>query len=456
MDARAILAQGWLDSEEHTLADFLEYPDSDLFTKAKLSYLYIQDMKRKGVYQYQRPLMSACENRVLMYDEQTGWTREMIMMASNNYLGLATHPKVMQAALQATRDYGTGLCGSPMLSGTTRLTRQLEEKLAAFVGCEDAILFPTGYAANVGAISALVRQKDVVFIDKIDHASIIDGCHLSHGDMRLFKHNDIEHLSGQLQKYAPQFNGKLIAVDGVFSMDGDITPLPDVVALAAQHGARVMIDEAHALGVLGKSGRGTLEHFGLDGKVDVVVGTCSKALGSKGGFAASTKEVVNHLRYYARSYMFSTASAPSLVASTLAALEVIEQEPQWRQRLWENIRYLHRYLKALGFHVIPEQPESAVIIVEIGDEVKLRQMSKYLHNAGIYTNAVPFPAVPRNRGRFRLSVMATHTRQDLDETLDAFAKMRTKFDLAPYRPVLVQDIRIRARQVRDALVLAAF
>ncbi|MFH1505094.1 MAG: aminotransferase class I/II-fold pyridoxal phosphate-dependent enzyme, partial [Candidatus Omnitrophota bacterium] len=271
--------------------------------------------------------------------------------------------------------------------------------------------------------------KDVVLIDRLDHASIIDGCRLSGGNFRTFKHNDMEDLEKQLRKCDEEFMGKLIVVDGIFSMDGDLACLPEIIQLANKYKAKVMIDEAHATGVIGERGRGTLEHFHLEGKVDIVMGTFSKALVATGGFAASSKEVINYLHYYARSYSFSTSPVPSVVATVLAALKVIEEEPHWQNKLWDNIYYMHDNLKALGYDVFPSPPDSAILILTIGDEVKLRQMSKKVHETGIFVNAVPYPAVPKEKSRFRISLMATHTKDDLDATLDVFRRVGKEFGI---------------------------
>jgi len=425
--SKPVLRGKSIDSDDYTLADFAECEGNDLFVKADLCYEYVKDWKLKGTYQFQRPLLSACENRVMMYDDALGCEREMIMMASNNYLGLSTHPKTVEAAQNALKKYGTGVSSAPMLSGTLDLTRKLERKIAEMKGCEDAIVFSTGYSANVGAISGLIRTGDVVLIDRLDHASIIDGCRLAGGNFRTFKHNDMKSLEMQLKKCESAFKGKLIVVDGVFSMDGNLTNLPEIVKLAGRYGARVMVDEAHGTGVLGEHGGGTTDHFDLQGKVDLVMGTFSKALASTGGFVASTKEVVNYLRYYARSYSFSAAPTPAIIASVLAGLDVIKEEPELRRKLWDNVHYMHDNLKALGFDVYPSQPESAIMIITIGDEVKLRKMSKEVHEAGIYVNPVPFPAVPKNMSRFRFSLMSTHTREDIDETLDVFKMVGKKY-----------------------------
>ncbi len=416
-----------INSDKYTLADFMEHDEENLFAKATLCLKYIKDWKSRGTYQHQRPLTKACRNRVAIFDDLTGTEREMIMMASNNYLGISTHPKIIKAAVEAMEKYGTGVSAAPMLSGTLDLTRKLELKIAHMKGCEDAIVFSTGYSANVGAISGLIRPGDVIIIDRLDHASIIDGCKMAGGRFKSYIHNDMQSLERVLKKCEKTFRGKLIVVDGIFSMDGNLARLPEIVKLAGKYGAKVMVDEAHATGVIGSHGGGTTDHFNLKGKVDIVMGTFSKTLCATGGFVASTKEVVNYLRYFARSYAFSAAPTPAVMASVLAGLEVIEEEPQRIEQLWKNIHYMHDNLEAMGYDVYPSPPESAIIVLTIGDEIKLRQMSKKVYEKGIYTNAVPFPAVPKKKARFRISLMATHTRKDMDETLAVFKKVGEEF-----------------------------
>jgi glycine C-acetyltransferase len=360
------------DREVRNLSDFYELPDRDIFAKALPLYDFIQDLQHHDQYFYRRTLLGPSANRVIVRDHVTGQPREMIMMASNNYLGLTTHPKVVEAGLQAQVKYGAGSGSVGLLAGTLDLHRQLEEHLARFKGCEDAIVFPTGYSTNVGCVAGLLRKGDVAINDRLNHASIIDGCKLSGADIRTFKHNDLKSLEHVLQKCDAEYHGKLVIVDGVFSMDGDIAPLPDLIRLARQYDARVMIDEAHASGVIGEHGRGTPEYYHLEGQVDLVAGTLSKGLAGIGGFVASTKEVVNYLRFFGRSYMFSTSLPPAVTASLIAAIEVIETEPELRARLWENINYFTGHLKALGFDL--GNAETAIIPIIIGDDTKVQAM----------------------------------------------------------------------------------
>lgn len=422
-----LLKKGRVDSDHHTMADFFVLPDRDLFAKTRPLFDYIEDWKDKGTYMYRRCLASASGSRVIVRDDILGVPREMIMMASNNYLGLNNHPKVIEAGQRALAKYGAGMSGSPFLNGTFDLLVELEERLARLKGCEDAVVFSTGYSANLGAVAGLIRPKDVVLLDRLDHASIIDGCRLAGEPFRTFRHNDMESLENLLKKCDGEFMGKLIAVDGIFSMDGDLAPLPRIVELAAKYGAKVLVDDAHATGVIGSHGGGTCDYFNLHGKVDMVMGTFSKTLAATGGFVASTKEIVSYIRHYARSYIFSASLPPAVVAMVLAALDVMENEPELRERLWDNVYYMHGNLKRMGYDVFPSTPESAIMIMTIGDEVKLRHMSRKVHEAGIFLNAVPYPAVPKDECRFRMSLMATHTREDLDETLDVLKKVGKEF-----------------------------
>lgn len=418
-----------IDSDGKNLADFIDLPEpsEDIFDKTIPFYAFMNDITAKQYNHWQRELVGPSENRVKIYDRYTGKTREMIMMASNNYLGLTTHPKVVQAGIEAQKEYGAGAGSVPLLGGYNDLHRKLEEKLAKFKGCEDAMIFTSGYTSNVGIVSALVRSNDVALNDRLNHASIIDGCRLSGGTLRTFKHNDMESLEKALKYCRKRYKGILVIVDGVFSMDGDIAKLPEIVALARQYGARVMIDEAHASGVIGENGRGTPEHFHMEGEIDIVAGTLSKALGGVGGFVASTKEVINYLRFYARSYMFSTAMPPATAASLIAAIDVIENEPELRQKLWYNINYMTSNLRKLGFDL--GNAETAIIPIIISDEEKLRKVSRYIHEAGIFVNSVYYPAVPKGLSRLRLSLMATHTQEDLDTTLNVIEDAARKFDI---------------------------
>ncbi len=410
------------------LSDFVELPNRDIFAKTVPFYEFMEEMAGQEFHHWSRILTSPSEHRIKILDRYTNKTREMIMMASNNYLGLTTHPAVVEASQKALEKYGAGAGSVPLLGGTLDLHKELEYKLAKMKGCEDAIIFTSGYSSNVGCVSALVRKGDVAINDRLNHASIIDGCRLSGGTLRTFKHNDLENLEKVLQSTEEQgLLGKLIIMDGVFSMDGDITNLPAIKEIAAKYDARIMIDEAHATGVIGENGQGTPEHFKMEGQVDIVAGTLSKALAVVGGFVASSKEVVNYLRFYARSNMFSTALPPASTGALIAGVDVISKEPALRAKLWYNINYMISNLKKLGFDL--GNAETAIIPIIVGDEEKLQLMSREVHEAGIFVNSVYYPAVPKKLSRLRLSLMATHTQEDLDDTLEVMARVGKKYGL---------------------------
>lgn len=406
----------------------MEWPHQDILAKTHPFYEFTEELTVHEFHHWSRVLTSPSERRVKILDPYTNTIREMVMMASNNYLGLTTHPAVVEAARKALEKYGVGAGSVPLLGGTLDLHKELEHKLAKMKGCEDAVIFTSGYSSNVGCVSALVRQNDVAINDRLNHASIIDGCRLSGGAFRTFRHNDLDHLEKVLRSTEDQgYLGKLIIVDGVFSMDGDISNLPGIKAIADRYGARLMIDEAHATGVIGANGRGTPEHFQMEGKIDLVAGTLSKALGGVGGFVASTKEVINYLRFYARSHMFSTALPPATAAALCAAIDVIEKEPALRNKLWSNINYMIANLKQMGFNL--GNAETAIIPIIVGDDQILKEISREVHQAGIFVNSVYYPAVPKRLSRLRLSLMATHTREDLDDTLAVLERVGKKYGL---------------------------
>ncbi len=342
--------------------------------------------------------------------------RKMIMVGSNNYLGLTSHPKLKEAAVKATRDFGVGCVGSRFLNGTLSLHLELEERLARFCRKEAALVFSTGMQTNLGAISALVAKHDVVITDKYDHASIIDGCRLSYGSMKRFRHNDMANLEHVLQiaDGAPA----LIAVDGVFSMEGDLCDLPAIVALAKKYGARVLVDDAHGIGVLGRRGAGVADHFGLDDEVDIIVGTFSKSFACVGGFAAATEPVIHYLKHFARSMIFSASLPPANVASVLAALDIIENEPERRARLLEVSEKMRAGFQAMGYDT--GESVTPIIPVIVGDDLTARAFWRNLYDRGIFTTPIMPPAVPENRCLIRVSCMATLSDEHIDRVLDAF------------------------------------
>ncbi|MBI5725729.1 MAG: aminotransferase class I/II-fold pyridoxal phosphate-dependent enzyme [Planctomycetes bacterium] len=404
--------------------DCYDMPGSDLFAKVSAFSQYTAGQRRAGLDFFRWAVMSPNVNRVTMRNPNTGQVREMIMLGSNSYLGLTSHPKVVQAAVEAAKKYGYGTGSVSLYSGTTELHVELEKRMARFYRCQDAILFPTGYAANVGAISALLRKEDLVVNDLFNHASIYDGCRLSGARMQTYAHGNMKHLERILKNSCGKGHGVLVITDGVFSMEGDVAKLDEVLALAKKYGARLMLDDSHALGVIGPNGRGTADQYGLEGQIDVTLGTLSKCLGGIGGVIAGSAELIDYLRFYARSYFFSGSVPTPMVAGALAMLDILENSGQLREDLWRNIRYMKEKLDETGFDT--GSTRSAIIPVVVGDEDKLKSFLKDLLNAGIFMNYVAFPAVPKSRCRLRMSMMAGHSRKDLDYVLDKMAEFGKK------------------------------
>jgi len=385
----------------------------DLFEKCPKATEYESGLKESGHYFYFRTLESPQDPEVVVNGKR------VIMIGSNNYLGLTNHPRVKEAAIKAIEKYGTGCAGSRFLNGSLEMHKELENKLASFFRKEAALVFATGYQTNLGAISAIVGRNDVAIIDKDDHASIIDGCRLSLGKAQKFRHNDMADLERVLD--ATKGKGQLIIVDGLFSMEGDIADLPGIVRLAKAYGARIMVDDAHAIGVLGNGGRGTAEHFGLENEVDIIMGTYSKSLAAIGGFVAGQADVINWIKHLARSMIFSASLPPSLVASVSTALDIIEEQPELRARLWRNTNKMLRGYKKIGYDT--GMSETPIIPVLIKDTMKTYQMCKLLFENGVFVNSVISPAVPPGRELLRTSYMTTHTEEQLDKVLAAFEKV---------------------------------
>jgi 8-amino-7-oxononanoate synthase len=377
--------------------------------------------RESGLYPYFVPLDGTEGTEVTVEG------RSVIMIGSNNYLGLTTHPNVREAAKRAIDEYGTSVTGSRYLNGTLRLHRELEERLAAFVRKEAALVFSTGMQANLGAMSALVGPEDYVVLDKENHASVVDGVRLGLGTMKRFRHNDMKHLDRVLAGI-PDEAGKLVVVDGVFSMSGDIAPLHEIVALCEKYGARLYVDDAHSLGVLG-GGRGTAIHFDLNDKVDLIMGTFSKSFASIGGFVAGDADVIDYIQHHARSLIFSASLPAPNVMAVMAALEIMENEPEYVERLWENGNYMLKSLQELGFNVGSTQTPIVPIIIGYDEPTFLTW--KLLFERGLYTNPVVTPAVPPGQSLLRTSYMATHTREQLDRALDILATTGRQLGLIP-------------------------
>ncbi len=386
--------------------------NTDIFEKC-FKFKTAKELQIAGIYPFFRVIESAQDPEVVMNG------KKMIMIGSNNYLGLTNHPKVKEAAIEAIKKYGTGCAGSRFLNGTLDIHVKLEEKLARFMRKEAALVFSTGFQVNLGVISSLVGKDDVVIIDKMDHASIIDGCRLSFGEVKRFKHNDLIDLERVLSENNGR--GKLIIVDGVFSMEGDIINLPGVLKIANKYGARLMVDDAHGIGVLGKTGRGTAEHFGLEKDVDLIMGTYSKSLASIGGFVAGDADVIHYIKHYARSLIFSASPPPASIASVSAALDIIENEPERIERLWRNTHKMLKGFKELGFETGPS--ETPIIPIVVGEDEVAFKFVMMLQEEGIFANVAVSPAVPQGKALIRTSYMATHTDDHLDRVLEAFKKV---------------------------------
>ena len=416
-----------MNSDDYSLGDFIVYNDPDIFAKARLFQEYSEDYIQKEYYTYFRPILGHCGPRVKIFDRYTNGEREMLMMASNNYLGLSHRPEVVEAGKKALEKYGSSLGGSPLLCGYSDLHHELEQQLAAFKHAEDALIFPSGFSTNLGTISALLRKDDVILSDRLDHASIIDGCLFSRAIFRSFGHNDLEKLEKLLQKYQDSGNGRLVIVEGIYSMDGDLSHLDQIKALTDKYKARLMVDEAHATGVLGKTGAGSIEHFGLEGQIDLVIGTFSKTFGAMGGFVCASQEVINYIRFYARAYLFSASLSPVIVATVLKSLEILRAEPNLREKLWQNIHYMKNNLIRLGYNI--GESESAIIPIMVGKDMTLRKMAAELHAKGLFINSVFYPAVPQDSARIRMSLMADHSQADMDEALDILEQTGKKFGI---------------------------
>jgi len=384
-------------------ADPLQYLSNDLAS-----------LKEQGLYRRLR----------VLDEEQRAKTsidhRSVVNLSSNNYLGLTTHPKLRERALEAVKELGVGSGSVRTIAGTMSIHMELERKLASFKHTEAAVVFQSGFTANAGTVSSILTKEDVIISDELNHASIIDGARLSRATIKVFPHKDV-HAARKILQELPKEQRKLLITDGVFSMDGDIGALPELCDLAEEFGCIMMVDDAHASGVFGKNGRGTVDHFGLHGRVHVQVGTLSKAIGSLGGYVAGSRALIEFLYHRARPFLFSTSHPPSVAASCLAAVEVLESEPQWIERLWDNTRFFKAGLQALGFDTgLSESPITPVIA---GEGAQAMKLSDRLFEEGVFAQGLAFPTVPRGKARVRTIVTATHTRDELQFALDCFKKV---------------------------------
>lgn len=396
--------------------------------QAKLArYTAPQEAKAAGVYPYFRAISSEQDPEVIING------KKVLMFGSNCYSGLVNDPRLKEAAIEATRKYGTGCAGSPFLNGTLDLHKKLEARIAEYIGKEDVMIYSTGFGVNLGVVSTLTGREDYILWDEQDHASIIEGRRLSFSQQFKYKHNDMGSLEKQLQKCDPD-KVKLIVTDGVFSMEGDVANLPEIVRLAKQYNASVMVDEAHGIGVFGRGGRGTCDHFGVTKDVDLIMGTFSKSFASLGGFIATDKEITNFLRHHSRSYIFTASITPASTAACLAAIDILEKEPERQEHLWELTNYALEGFRSMGFEI--GNTSTPIIPLFIRDDFKTFAITHDLLEDGVFVNPVVTPAVAPEDTLIRFSLMATHTREQVTTALEKIAKVFRKYKLIPEESAL--------------------
>jgi glycine C-acetyltransferase len=387
-----------------------------------LSYLtdQLNELKAKGTH-FQLRVLDDEQAPVCTFDG-----KKVINLASNNYLGLTTHPKLREAALAATRKYGVGSGAVRTIAGTMKIHMELEEKIAGFKNVEACVVFQSGFAANAGTVSAVLGKDDFIISDALNHASIIDGARLSRAKILVFRHKDIAHAEEQLLSVKNEPGRKLLISDGVFSMDGDIGPLPALSDLAEKYGAIMMVDDAHSSGVLGRNGRGTIDHFKVHGRVDIQVGTLSKAIGALGGYVCGTRDLIDFLYHRARPFLFSTSHPPSVAATCIAAFEVLEQEPERMDKLWENTRFWKKELGLLGFDIggkTTPASETPITPIIIGDGKLTMDFSRELFKDGVFGTGITYPTVPEGKARIRTIMTATHTNDELEKALEVLKRV---------------------------------
>ncbi len=388
-----------------------------------LSYLseQLDEFRKTGTYQRLRELESPCEP-ISRFDG-----KEVINLASNNYLGLANHPRLKETAIEYTRKYGAGSGAVRTISGTMAIHMELERRIAAFKNVEACVVFQSGFTANAGTVSAILTPDDHIVSDELNHASIIDGCRLSRAKIHVFPHKDTARAAAILDELSNVSGRKLLISDGVFSMDGDIGPLPALVEAAERHGAIMMVDDAHSSGVLGRNGRGTVDHFGLHGRVDIQVGTLSKAVGSLGGYVCGNRDFVEYLYHRARPFLFSTSHPPAVVGACMAAFDILENEPERMEQLWANTRHFKAQLANAGFDT--GSSETPITPIMVGEAAMAHQYSRELFEAGLYATGIGFPTVPRGKARIRTIVTATHTVDMLDRAVDILRQVARKLGI---------------------------
>jgi glycine C-acetyltransferase len=396
--------------------------------RPQLGYLtdVLNELRAKGTH-FRLRVLDDQQAPVCHYDG-----REVINLASNNYLGLANHPKLIEASLKATRELGVGSGAVRTIAGTMRIHMELEEKIARFKNVEACVVFQSGFAANAGTVSAILGKEDFILSDELNHASIIDGARLSRAKIKVFRHKDAAHCEELLKEVANEPGHKLVITDGVFSMDGDIGPVDKLAALAEKYGAIMMVDDAHASGVLGRNGRGSVDHFGMHGRVDVQVGTLSKAIGALGGYVCGSKDLIDYLYHRARPFLFSTSHPPSVAATCIAAFDILEQEPERIERLWKNTKYFQRELRRAGFNiggVNTPATETPITPVIIGEGRAAMEYSRALFDEGVMGTGIAFPTVPEGKARIRLILTSEHTKAQLDRALETLERVARRSGL---------------------------
>lgn len=399
-----------------------------LSQRPQLQHLTAQlnDLKAKGTY-FKLRILDDMQAPVCHYDG-----KQVINLASNNYLGLTAHPKLREAAIQATKDYGVGSGAVRTIAGTMKIHMELEEKIAAFKNVEACVVFQSGFTANAGTVSSILGKEDFILSDELNHASIIDGARLSRAKIKVFRHKDVAHAEELLREVANEPGRKLLITDGVFSMDGDIGPVDELCDLAEKYGAIMMVDDAHASGVLGRNGRGSIDHFHCHGRVDVQVGTLSKAIGALGGYVCGSRDLIDFLYHRARPFLFSTSHPPSVTATCIAAFDLLEQEPERIDRLWDNTRYFKAELGRLGFDIggiTTPASETPITPIIVGDGRRTMDFSKALFDAGVMATGIAFPTVPEGKARIRTIMTSEHTRPQIDQALDILDKTARKLGI---------------------------
>jgi len=403
-----------INCDDLTQEDFVHFESDDLFEVADYFWEYLQDATRKGYMVYGNPISTAPDTEFRLIDRYTRSDRKFLNFCSYNYLGYALKQEVRDAVKEAVDRYGTGAVSAPLLSGYYDVTQKLETELAAFKHKDMAVVFPTGYSANVGVLSGLLRPGDVAVLDMLSHASIYDGVRLAGADIKLFMHNNPKHLDKVLQKLGAK--RVIVCVEGVYSMDGDLANLPEIVPICRKHGAKILLDEAHATLMFGERGSGVAEHFGVEDDIDITIGTFSKSFGAIGGFAAGEVKLMTFLRMYSRSYVFSCAMAPHTAVGIMKVLELFQRDKSEKEKLWRNVHTIHEMLTAAGFDI--GNTKSQVVPVMVGSDLKLREISKRIYEKGLFTGFVTYPAVSKKQTRLRLSISSLHSQEQMDRCVE--------------------------------------